>query len=77
MSNTLNIEDLAASKREYRDALFYELKSKGYNSSEANSIIEKSDFVNLLEKFPDEVFHESVTNMADDMIRKVMRMDNK
>lgn len=77
MSKTLNIEDLATSKREYQEALFYELKSKGYNSSEANSIIDKSDFANLLDKFPDEVFHESVTNMADDLIRKVMRMNNK
>lgn len=78
MNKTINKDSkdsLLESKREYREALFYELKSKGYKSDEANSIIDKSDFNSLLENFTDEVFHVSIPNMADDVIRKVMRMN--
>lgn len=74
MTKTVKTDNLLEAKREYRDLLYDELKSKGYSSSEANFIIDKSDFISLMEKYPKEVFHESVTNMADDMIRKVFRM---
>ena len=69
MDNNLNIGE---EKREYLDFLLEEIRQKGYSVEQAQYVIDKSDFISLMDKHTDCVMHESISHMADDLIKKTI-----
>ena len=64
--------DIAQCKKEYLDLLYSELRSRGFSCDEAQHVIDKSDFIDLLNNHTTCVLHVSVSQMADDLMKKVI-----